>query len=116
MKSNITQEKSSFYLFSIVTNPVKLRITKSRKILDKQDKIYFRKTNTEFWLAKPVTFNSSYIPYGINFHELNREQRLIKQRQYFLKVRRQLLNHVTTGINFSTVDNESKNDNFNAYT
>ena len=31
--------KSSFYLFSVVTNSVKTRITKSRKIRDKQDKI-----------------------------------------------------------------------------
>ena len=31
--------KSSFYLFSMVTCPVKPRITESRKILDKQDKI-----------------------------------------------------------------------------
>ena len=35
--------KSSFYLFSMVENPVKPRITKSRKNLDKQDKIDLEK-------------------------------------------------------------------------
>ena len=30
--------------------------------------------------------------------------------------RRQSLNNVNTGINFSTADNESKNSNLNAYT
>ena len=35
--------KSSFYLFSMVQNPVKTRITKSRKNMDKQDKIDLEK-------------------------------------------------------------------------
>ena len=35
--------KSSFYLFSMVENPVKSRITKSRKNLDKQDNIDLKK-------------------------------------------------------------------------
>ena len=35
--------KSSFYLLSLVENPVKPRITKSRKNLDKQDKIDLEK-------------------------------------------------------------------------
>ena len=35
--------KSSFYLFSMVENPVKSRITKSRKNLDKQDNIALKK-------------------------------------------------------------------------
>ena len=35
--------KSSFYLFCMVGNPVKPRITKSRKNLDKQDKIDLEK-------------------------------------------------------------------------
>ena len=35
--------KSSFYLFSMVENLVKPRITKSRKNLDKQDKIDLEK-------------------------------------------------------------------------
>ena len=35
--------KSSFYLFSMVKNPVKPRITKPRKNLDKQDKIDLEK-------------------------------------------------------------------------
>ena len=35
--------KSSFYLFSMVENPVKPRITKPRKNLDKQDKIDLEK-------------------------------------------------------------------------
>ena len=36
--------KSSFYLFSMIENPVKPRITQSRKNLDKQDKIDLGKT------------------------------------------------------------------------
>ena len=56
------------------------------------------------------------VPYGKDLHELNKEQRLIKWRKGFLGVRRQLLNNVNTGINFSTADNESKNSNLNAYT
>ena len=44
-------------------------------------------------------------------HELNKEQRLIKGRNGFLGVRRQLSNNVNTGINFSTANNESKNGN-----
>ena len=35
--------KSSFYIFPMVENPVKHRITKSRKNLDKQDKIDLEK-------------------------------------------------------------------------
>ena len=35
--------KSSFYLFSMVQNPVKSCITKSRKNLDKQDKMDLEK-------------------------------------------------------------------------
>ena len=35
--------KSSFYLFSLVESPVKSHITKSRKILEKQDKIDLEK-------------------------------------------------------------------------
>ena len=48
--------KSSFYLFSMVENPVKPRITKSRKNLDKQDKIDLGK-QTLSWvvLAKYYT-------------------------------------------------------------
>ena len=34
----------------------------------------------------------------------------------FLRVRRQLLINVNTGINFLTVDNESNNGNLNTYT
>ena len=34
----------------------------------------------------------------------------------FLRVRRQLLNIVNTGINLSTADNELKNGNLNTYT
>ena len=36
--------KSSFYLFSMIENPVKPRITQSRKNLDKHDKIDLGKT------------------------------------------------------------------------
>ena len=42
-KSQYYTRKSSFYLFSMVENPVKPCITKSRKNLDKQDKIGFEK-------------------------------------------------------------------------
>ena len=42
-KSQYYTRKSRFYLFSIVENPVKPRITKSRKNLDKQDKIDLEK-------------------------------------------------------------------------
>ena len=38
-KPQCYKRKSSFYLFSMVENPVKPRITKTRKNLDKQDKI-----------------------------------------------------------------------------
>ena len=37
-------------------------------------------------------------------------------KEGFLWVRRQLVNNVNTGIDFSTVDNESKNGNLNTYT
>ena len=42
--------KSSFYLFSMVENPIKPRITKSRKNLDKQDKIDLEKQTLSFGL------------------------------------------------------------------
>ena len=42
-KSQYYTRKSSFYLFSMFENPVKPRITKSRKNLDKQDKIDLEK-------------------------------------------------------------------------
>ena len=42
-KPQCYKRKSSFYLFSMVENPVKPRITKSRKNLDKQDKIDLEK-------------------------------------------------------------------------
>ena len=48
-------------------------------------------------------------------HELNKEQRLIKRKKGVLEVRRQLLNNVNTGINFSTAHNESKIGNLNTY-
>ena len=35
--------KFSFYLFSMVKNPVKVRVAKSRKVLDKQDQIDLEK-------------------------------------------------------------------------
>ena len=60
-----------------------------------------------------MTFNCGYLHYGKDLHELNKEQRLIKQRKRFLRVRRQLLNNVNTGINFSTADNQSKSGNLN---
>ena len=44
--------KSSFYLFSMVENPVKPRITKSRKNLDKQDKIDLEKQTLSSALQK----------------------------------------------------------------
>ena len=37
-------------------------------------------------------------------------------KEGLLGVRRQLLNNVNSGINFSTADNESKNGNLNTYT
>ena len=37
-------------------------------------------------------------------------------KEGFLWVRRQLVNNVNTGTDFSTVDNESKNGNLNTYT
>ena len=40
--------KSSFYIFPMVENPVKHRITKSRKNLDKQDKIDLEKPNAHY--------------------------------------------------------------------
>ena len=46
--------KSSFYLFSMVENPVKPCITKSRKNLDKQEKIDLEKQTFQFWLAKSI--------------------------------------------------------------
>ena len=105
--------KSSFYLFSMVENPVKPRITKSRKNLDKQDKIDLEKQKLSSGLQNwQLTLNSRY-PYEKDLHELNKEQRLIKWRKGFLGVGRQLLNNVNTGINFSTADNESKNGNLN---
>ena len=104
--------KSSFYLFSMVENPVKSRITKSRKNLDEQDKIDLKKQTLSSGLKKSIAFNS-YLPYGKDLHELNKEQRLIKWRKRFLGVRRQLLNNVNSGINFSTADNESKKGNLN---
>ena len=36
-------------------------------------------------------------------------------KEGFLRVRKQLLNNVNTGINFSTSDIESKNGNLNTY-
>ena len=42
----------------MVENPVKPRITKSHKILDKQDKIDLEKQNIEIWLAKSIAINS----------------------------------------------------------
>ena len=102
----------SFYLFSMVENPVKSRITKSRKNLDEQDKIDLKKQTLSSGLKKSIAFNS-YLPYGKDLHELNKEQRLIKWRKRFLRVRRQLLNNVNSGINFSTADNESKKGNLN---
>ena len=53
------------------------------------------------------------MPHGKDLYELNKEQKLIKWRKGFLGLRRQLLNNVNTGINFSTADNESKNGNLN---
>ena len=50
-----------------------------------------------------------------DWHELNKEQRVIKWRKGFLRVRKQLLSNVNTGISFSTADNESKNSNLNTY-
>ena len=41
-------KKSSFYIFPMVKNPVKDRITKSRKNLDKQDKIDLEKPNAHY--------------------------------------------------------------------
>ena len=50
-------------------------------------------------------------------HELNKEERLIKCRKGFLRVGRQLLNNVNTGINSYTADNKlEKNGNLNTYT
>ena len=69
--------KSSFYLFSMVENPVKSRITKSRKNLNEQDKIDLKKQTLSSGLKKSIAFNS-YLPYGKDLHELNKEQRLIK--------------------------------------
>ena len=100
----------------MVENPVKPRITKSRKNLDKQDKIDLEKQKLSSGLQNwQLTLNSRY-PYEKDLHELNKEQRLIKWRKGFLGVGRQLLNNVNTGINFSTADNESKNGNLNTYT
>ena len=50
--------KSSFYLFSMVENPVKPRITKSRKNMDKQDKTDLEK-QTMSGLAKSITIKST---------------------------------------------------------
>ena len=47
------------------------------------------------------------------FAELNKEQRLLKKRKGFLGVKKQIINNVNTGINLSTVNNESKKDNLN---
>ena len=114
-KSQYYTRKSSFYLFSLVENPIKPRITKSCKNLDKQDN-WLRKTIIEFWLANSITLNISYLSCWKDLHELSKEQKLIKWRKGFLRVRRQLLNNVNTGINFSTADNESKNGNLNTNT
>ena len=43
-------EQISFYFFSMVENPIKPRITKSRKNLDKQDKIDLEKQTLSFGL------------------------------------------------------------------
>ena len=43
----------------MIENPVKPRITQSRKNLDKQDKIGFRK-NIELWLAKSIANYKQY--------------------------------------------------------
>ena len=48
--------KSSFYPFSMVENPVKPRITKSHKNMDKQDKIDLEK-QTLSGIAKSITLN-----------------------------------------------------------
>ena len=47
-KPTILLKKSSFYLFSMVKNPVKPRINKSRKNLDKQDKIHLEKQRLSY--------------------------------------------------------------------
>ena len=64
----------------MVENPVKSRITKSRKNPDEQDKIDLKKQTLSSGLKKSkksIAFNS-YLPYGKDLHELNKEQRLIK--------------------------------------
>ena len=63
----------------MVENLVKPRITKSRKNLGKQDKVDLEKQTLSSALQnRELIFNSSYLPYGTDLHELNKEQRLIK--------------------------------------
>ena len=95
----------------MVENPVKPRITKSHKNLDKQHKTDLEKQILSSGLQNRSSWTVSYNEKDL--HELNKEQRLIKWRKDFLGVRRQLLNNGNTGINYSTADNESKNGNLN---
>ena len=50
LKPQYYTRKSSFYIFSMVENPVKLRITKSRKNLDKQEKTDLEKQTLSYGL------------------------------------------------------------------
>ena len=47
------------------------------------------------------------------FAEVKQRAKTSKKRKGLLGVRRQIVNNVNTGINLSTVNNESKKDNLN---
>ena len=55
---------SSFYLLSMVENSVKPRITKSRKSLDKQDKIDLQKQTLSSGLQNRYLANYKQYPMG----------------------------------------------------
>ena len=60
LNPNITQENLVFIFFSMVENPVKPRITKPRKNLDKQDKIDLEKQTLSSGLqSRQLTLNST---------------------------------------------------------
>ena len=82
----------------MVENPAKSRITKSCKNLNKQDKTDLEK-QTMSGLAKSITIKSTLWE---RFAWVKQRAKTYKMKEGFLRVRRQLLNNVNTGINFST--------------
>ena len=87
-------------------------MTKSRKILDKQE-IDFEK---HWVLARKIDNFQPYLPtLWERCAWVKQRTKTYKMKEGFFK-RRQLLNNVNTGINFSSADNEAKNGNLNIYT